>query len=75
MAADAAFPCRRVGLMIAGLEVPHVHLHLTPVDAITDMDFAAQDSKALPADLDAAAEKIRAALREQGGENAFRPDP
>ena len=64
---QAAFPCRRVGLMIAGLEVPHVHLHLTPVDAITDMDFAAQVSQALPADLDAAADKVRTALREQGG--------
>ncbi len=61
-AIQAAFPCRRVGLMIAGLEVPHVHLHLVPVDVIADMDFSRQDSKALPADLDAAAVRLKAAL-------------
>ena len=63
---QSAFPCTKVGLMIAGLEVPHMHLHLTPIDDIRDMDFARQNSKASPADLDAAAEKIRAALRALG---------
>lgn len=61
-----AFPCTKVGVMIAGLEVPHLHIHLTPIDEIRDMDFARQDSKAQPADLDAAAEKIRTALRALG---------
>jgi histidine triad (HIT) family protein len=65
-AIQAAFPCRRVGLMVAGLEVPHVHLHLTPLDVIADMDFARQDMKARPEDLDAAAERIRVALRAMG---------
>jgi diadenosine tetraphosphate (Ap4A) HIT family hydrolase len=65
---QAAFPCSKVGLMIAGLEVPHLHLHLTPIDEIRDMDFACQDHKAKPEDLDAAAEKIRAALRGLGYE-------
>ncbi len=63
---QSAFPCNKVGVMIAGLEVPHLHIHLTPIDEIRDMDFARQDSKAEPAALDAAAEKIRAALRAQG---------
>ncbi len=57
-----AFPCRRVGMMIAGIEVPHVHLHLVPLDVIADMDFARQDTKAKAEDLDAAAECLRAAL-------------
>ncbi len=61
-AIQTAFPCRKVGLMIAGLEVPHVHLHLTPVDVIADLDFALQNSQAQPADLDAAATKIREAM-------------
>ena len=61
-----AFPCSKVGLMIAGLEVPHTHLHLVPIDEIRDLDFARQDHKATPADLDAAAEKIRTALRALG---------
>ena len=63
---QAAFPCSKVGLMIAGLEVPHTHLHLVPIDEIRDMDFARQDHKATPADLDAAAERIRTALRALG---------
>jgi histidine triad (HIT) family protein len=63
---QAAFPCTKVGLMIAGLEVPHMHIHLTPIDAIRDMDFALQDHKAQAADLDAAAEKLRGALRALG---------
>lgn len=63
-AIQRAFPCEKVGLMIAGLEVPHTHLHLVPVNAISDMDFAKQDAKTPAAELDAAAEAIRAALAE-----------
>ena len=63
---QSAFPCTKVGMMIAGLEVPHMHIHLTPIDAILDMDFALQNSKATPADLDASAEKLRTALRGLG---------
>lgn len=61
-----AFGAPRVGLMIAGLEVPHVHLHVTPIWTLGDMNFANQDPNADPKDLDAAAEKLRAALRELG---------
>jgi histidine triad (HIT) family protein len=61
-----AFPCTKVGMMIAGLEVPHLHIHLTPIDEIRDMDFARQDAKAAASDLDAAAEKIRSALAARG---------
>ena len=63
---QSAFPCEKVGMMIAGLEVPHLHIHLTPIDEIRDMDFARQDHQATPAALDAAAEKLRAALRGLG---------
>ncbi len=65
-AIQQAFPCAKVGLMIAGLEVPHVHLHVLPVDRLSDMDFANQDSKAKAADLDAAADRMRASLRALG---------
>ena len=57
-----AFPCRKVGLMIAGLEVPHVHLHVLPIDRLEDMDFANQDQGARAEDLDAAARKVRDSL-------------
>ena len=57
-----AFPCEKVGLLIAGLEVPHTHLHLVPADTIGDLDFARQNASTSPAELDAAADVIRAAL-------------
>jgi histidine triad (HIT) family protein len=56
----------KVGLMIAGLEVRHLHVHLTPIWDLHDLDFARQDKGASPEHLDAAAEKLRAALRELG---------
>lgn len=34
------FPCKRVGMMIAGLEVPHTHIHLVPMDSMADLSFA-----------------------------------
>ena len=62
----AAFSPTRVGLMIAGLEVPHVHLHVVPIDGVHDMDFANAAREADPAQLDAAREATVAALREAG---------
>ena len=56
-----AYKCRRVSLQIVGLEVPHTHLHLVPIDEMCDIDFA----KAEMADaesLAAQADKIRQAL-------------
>ena len=35
-----AFPCKRIGMMIAGLEVPHTHIHLVPMDSMEDLSFA-----------------------------------
>lgn len=61
-----AFPCRKVGVMVAGLEVPHVHIHLTPIDSLHEMDFGRQDKNAKPSDLDAAAQRIRDALTARG---------
>ena len=60
------FGCRRVGLSIVGLEVPHVHLHLMQLDQPEDMSFARQQSNVPAAELDSAAETIRKALVELG---------
>lgn len=38
-AIEAAVPCRRVGISVIGLEVPHAHLHLVPLNQLSDMDF------------------------------------
>jgi len=66
-AQQAAFTPARVGLLIAGFEVPHVHVHVVPTMGMRDLDFANADGRADAAGLDAAASKLRAALRAQGG--------
>lgn len=66
VAVQRAFRPARVGLMIAGLEVPHVHLHVVPIWTVHDLDFANADAGASTKALDDAAAKLRAALRELG---------
>lgn len=58
----AAFRPNRVGMIIAGLEVPHTHLHVLPIETEADLDFAKADHAASPESLDAAAEALRSAL-------------
>ena len=65
-AVQRVFRPTKVGLMIAGLEVPHVHLHVVPIKSLSDLDFAKADANASPESLDATAERLRAALREAG---------
>ena len=60
-AQEKAVPCARVGVMVAGFEVPHAHLHLVPIQHEGDLSFA----RARPAtkdDLAAVGAAIRAAL-------------
>jgi histidine triad (HIT) family protein len=58
-----AFAPNRVGLIIAGLEVPHTHLHVLPITTEGDLSFAKADLDADPDDLDMAADDLRGALR------------
>ncbi len=60
-ALKVAFPSLRVGMVIAGLEVPHTHIHVFPVDAISDFDFT-QAKPAFAEDLKEAADKLKAAF-------------
>lgn len=62
----AAFSPTRVGMIIAGLEVPHTHLHLVPIETEADLSFANADPSPAPEALDEAAEALRAALRAMG---------
>ena len=62
----AAFSPARVGMIIAGLEVPHTHLHLIPIDAESDLSFAKADPDPSAESLDDAADRLRAALRAAG---------
>ncbi len=52
----------RIGLMIAGFEVPHVHVHVVPMNGMGDLDFAQADVSPDQADLDALREQLAAAL-------------
>jgi histidine triad (HIT) family protein len=52
----------RIGLMIAGLEVPHTHLHVVPISGVHDLDFSNAEADPDPAALDDAASRLQAAL-------------
>jgi diadenosine tetraphosphate (Ap4A) HIT family hydrolase len=61
-----AFGAPRAGLMVAGFEVPHLHVHVWPTRSLEDFDLAKADNNPDPARLDANAEALRTALREDG---------
>ncbi len=65
-AQDAAFSPVRVGLMIAGLEVPHTHLHVVPITVEADLHFERADHTPDEGMMDTAAARIRAELDAQG---------
>ena len=60
----AAFGADRAGVIIAGLEVPHLHVHVFPAFNLTDFGFAHVDRNPSPESLDEAQAKIIAALAE-----------
>lgn len=60
-AIGAVVPCKKVGVTVVGLEVPHAHVHLIPLQAISDMNFALAKA-ADPAHLADLAARIRAKL-------------
>jgi histidine triad (HIT) family protein len=37
-----AYPCKKIGVTVIGLEVPHAHIHLVPINAMMDMNFSNQ---------------------------------
>lgn len=57
-AIEAAFACDRCGLSVVGLEVPHAHLHLIPINSVDDLNFTRGKLKLSPEQLKAAQEKI-----------------
>ena len=65
-AIQRGFNTSKVGMMLAGLEVPHVHFHLVPIHSVHDLDFANQDLNAKAGDLDRAAAIIRRELSAMG---------
>ncbi|RKY20244.1 MAG: diadenosine tetraphosphate hydrolase [Planctomycetota bacterium] len=68
-ALQETFEPTKVGLIVAGLEVNHVHLHVVPIRALGELNFANADRNASADDLDAAAERLRHCLRSHGHEH------
>ena len=64
----AAFDATRIGALIAGLEVPHLHIHVVPIRGLHDLDFGNQDPNPDEGMMDRAAQAIRDQLRKQGHE-------
>jgi histidine triad (HIT) family protein len=54
-----AVPCKRIGVAVIGLEVPHAHIHLIPMNSADDLNFTRPKLKPTQAELAATAEKIR----------------
>jgi histidine triad (HIT) family protein len=55
-------PCQRIGIAVIGLEVPHAHIHLVPMNSIYDLDFKKPKLKLEPETFKAIAEKISGAM-------------
>jgi len=58
-AIEKVVDCKRVGLSVVGLEVPHAHLHLIPLNAVSDMSFGKGPIEMKDGELAVLAEKIR----------------
>ncbi|AQX08325.1 HIT family protein [Elizabethkingia ursingii] len=54
----AAIPCKRVGVAVIGLEVPHAHIHLVPLQHLHDIDFSRERLKLSPEEYQKIQEKI-----------------
>jgi len=58
-----AIPCKKVGVAVIGLEVPHAHIHLIPMNEIGDLNFSRPKLSFTPEQLEATADKITEALK------------
>jgi histidine triad (HIT) family protein len=63
-AIEKAFPCNRCGMMVLGLEVPHAHLHLLPINTVSDMNFNRNKLTVTHGKLQEIHQKILAAMAE-----------
>jgi histidine triad (HIT) family protein len=61
-AIEKSFPCNRCGMSVVGLEVPHAHLHLMPINSANDINFTKEKIKVTPEFLAQVQSKIVAAL-------------
>jgi histidine triad (HIT) family protein len=57
-----AVPCKRIGMSVIGLEVPHAHIHLVPMNTANDLNFTQEKLKPSQQELSEMAEKIKSNL-------------
>ena len=62
LAIRKAVPCKRIGVAVIGLEVPHVHVHLVPMNSMGDINFSRAKLNPSKEELSAVAEKIKKAF-------------
>jgi histidine triad (HIT) family protein len=62
LAVEKAVPCARIGITVIGLEVPHAHVHLIPINHIGDMNFSKPKLKPSNEELSATAKSIKVHL-------------
>jgi histidine triad (HIT) family protein len=61
-AVKKAVPCKRIGVAVVGLEVPHVHIHLVPMNSMGDINFTKAKLSPSKEELSDVAERIRASF-------------
>ncbi|MBR6339624.1 MAG: HIT family protein [Alloprevotella sp.] len=62
-AIEKVFPCKKVGLTVLGLDVPHAHVHLAPLQSEIDMDFGKKKLKVEPSEMQDIAARIMRAFQ------------
>jgi histidine triad (HIT) family protein len=60
---EKVVPCKRIGIVVIGLEVPHAHIHLIPINEISDINFARPKLKLSAEEFTQLASQIRSALK------------
>ncbi len=63
IAMKKTIPCKRIAVSVIGLEVPHAHVHLIPINVMDDCNFSRPKLQPSPRELEETAEKIRSAFR------------
>lgn len=65
LAIGKAVPCKRVGVVVLGMEVPHTHIHLVPLNSEADMDFRKEKLKFTEEEFRETARRIREAYEQE----------
>jgi len=58
-AIEKAIPCKKIGMAVIGLEVPHTHIHLVPLDEVGDLNFSNPKKQFTPEQLEVTLKKIQ----------------